>query len=498
MREASPALSESWSAAALAALILTGAAFSPRLIPYDMDEFVHYQPLACSAFPLSREHNLRRESCGEYDLRLPFSTTFLPLRSYLYIGSLPVLPFYPFWRLVQDPLAARLQGAVFFLLSSLLAARIVGTSPLSGLLGGLLIPPYFFSFLVDTGPVGLSVCLLLSAVLLLRGEGGALATGLAGALVFLGIFTKPVFLWVLPALGLLVLQKGRPPGGFWRSAAAVSATLVLPLLLLGFARDRDGDRYFEILRLGGVSDASESARGVLSRIGVYLFQPSSILPRSLEVPRSPADLVPILLALGLLAVFVVRRSRDSVTYLALALLTLALTALTGSASSPHHFAFFGVFLVLFFASTLRPLMPKAQLLVLGSLLVFFSSLLMRLPEAQQAPEANREKDELLAFVRKNRMDSTNVEVHTSWGTYYLSHLFSSRDQEVLYFRLREWTESPPHLAEVKALASSQGRGILVFTSRPESLTHTPAVESALGAPRARFPFGNWEAIEYLK
>jgi hypothetical protein len=106
---------------AAAVLVLALAWASPRVVPYNMDEFVHYLALGCASAPLSRELPAIRDGCGYHDLRLPFTKTPLPLRSYVYTGSLPALPFYPFWRLLDDPVSARVQGAVFFLLAVLMA-----------------------------------------------------------------------------------------------------------------------------------------------------------------------------------------------------------------------------------------------------------------------------------------------------------------------------------------------------------------------------------------
>ena len=96
----------------MGALALLAAAWlSPRAIPYNMDEFVHYHALGCATSADARALPSIRDGCGYFDLRLPFTSTPLPLRAYYYIGSLPALPFYPFWRLVDDPVAARLAGA---------------------------------------------------------------------------------------------------------------------------------------------------------------------------------------------------------------------------------------------------------------------------------------------------------------------------------------------------------------------------------------------------
>ena len=110
-------------------LLLVAAWLSPRAIPYNMDEFVHYHALGCATAELSRHLPLIRDGCGYYDLSLPFTFRPLPLRSYAYIGSLPSLPFYPLWRVVRDPVAARLQGAIFFLLWLWLATRLLRVRP---------------------------------------------------------------------------------------------------------------------------------------------------------------------------------------------------------------------------------------------------------------------------------------------------------------------------------------------------------------------------------
>jgi hypothetical protein len=123
---------------------------------------------------------------------------------------------------------------------------------------------------------------------------------------------------------------------------------------------------------------------------------------------------------------------------------------------------------------------------------------IRLPTATEFPETNHEKDRLLAFIRMYELDRGFVQVHTAWGTYYISHLFGAKEQDVLYFRFREWTESPAHLAAVRALATQEGRGILVITSRPEGVSDTPVVQAALGPVLRRYTFGNWEALEYVR
>jgi hypothetical protein len=471
--------------------LLAGAVVSPGTIPYDMDEFAHYQPLGCLTHPLNREHNLKRESCGAYDLRLPFTETYLPLRSYLYIGSLPILPFYPFWRLLRDPVAARVQGVLYFWLAGLLVARLAGASPPIGILAGLVLPAYAFSFLVDTGPVGLSVLLLVLALLGLRDLGRRpswLRGAGVGVLLFLGMLTKPVFAWALPAVAIYGVAQTRRA---WTSLVAVALGFLPPLLLLALSVDRGGDRYLDVLRLGGVSPTGVG--GVAIRFFGYVAHGSDILPRSLVLSSSPVDLLPLLLALILLAFAL--RTPEGMLFAGLGALTLAATLATGSAFWPHHFAYAWVFVTLAFASALGRVPRLARLTGLVVVL-FLGTLLLRLPGADQAPESNAAKDRLIAYLAG--LPDHFVEVHTSWGTFYIRHLFGAPDEEIVYLRFREWTDSRATVESVKALADQQGRGILVLTSRPEGLTRTETVEGVVGPPVARRRFGNWEVLEYLR
>ena len=169
-----------------------------------MDEFAPFHALGCAAHPLSREFHVFREGCGQYALTPPLLGVALPLRSYLYIGSLPVLPFYPFWKVLDDPVAVRVQGGLFFLAAVFLAARLLEAPWPRVALAAFVFPLFVGSFLVDTGPVGLSLVLLLSSLLLLRRAAQTPETALrdatiAGFVCFLGFWIKPVFAWLLPA-----------------------------------------------------------------------------------------------------------------------------------------------------------------------------------------------------------------------------------------------------------------------------------------------------------
>jgi len=114
-----------------------------------MDEFVHYHVLGCASSADAGALPSIRDGCGYFDLRLPLTSTPLPLRAYYYIGSLPALPFYPFWQLVGDPVAARLAGACCFLLATFLSGRLLGVRAPSIVIASLVFPVWLVTFVVD-------------------------------------------------------------------------------------------------------------------------------------------------------------------------------------------------------------------------------------------------------------------------------------------------------------------------------------------------------------
>jgi hypothetical protein len=103
-----------------AALLLVAAWASPRAIPYNMDEFVHYHALGCATAAHAQTLPRIRDGCGYFDLRLPFTTTPLPLRSYYFGVSGPALPVLEAlrrpWR--------QARGRCCFLICTLLAGRL--------------------------------------------------------------------------------------------------------------------------------------------------------------------------------------------------------------------------------------------------------------------------------------------------------------------------------------------------------------------------------------
>lgn len=496
----------------IAVLLVVAAALSPRLVPYNMDEFVHYHALGCASAPLQRGIPAFRDGCGLYDLKLPFTHTPLPLRSYYYIGSFPAVPFYPFWRLLGDPVAVRLQGAVFFLAWIVLAARLLRLPRSVVALAALVFPTLLVTFLVDEGPVGLAAVLFTGALLLARRaiavEGRLRSIGwgvLGGVVLFLGLWSKLVFACFLPAVAAFVLAEGRSREGSWRrlaarrapSLAGLALGLALPAALLLASTDLEGRPYVAAVQRGRVSVRAGEVAQRFVRLVRVATEPDQSAPRNVVLTPSRLDALPPLLCVAaLLAAALERRARrrEIAGWAALFALTLGLLSLSAYCQWPHH-AFYGLLLLtLALALALDTAGRRVRLALAAFVLVCWSTLVPRWAGASYPTEAAPEKDELLRFVRQQGLDRTTLQVHTSWGTYYVAQLFGDPARTVVY--LRALSEDPVQLAQVRELARSRGRPLLMIGSRRWERFQTPAVAALIGSPSRRWPFGEWWVAEY--
>ncbi|MDM7916765.1 MAG: hypothetical protein ACE15D_01465 [Candidatus Eisenbacteria bacterium] len=503
---------------ALAALTIA----SPRLFPFNMDEFGHLAPVGWYAYPLNETLNDFREGSHLYDMRLPFTNVYLPLRTYPYIGNLSFLPYLPFWLLIRDPVSARIQGVVFFSIAILLLARLARARYETALLAALVFPMFFFSFMLDTGPTGLMLILLSGTFLSLRRvlEHGTPAKpedatpprhdahpylfgALAGILAFLGCFLKLVFFWFAFPIAVFALILG------WRSLArsartrkaivlamAVFAVLTGVLLL---SRTRTGAFYYH--EFGKQVDQSAATTiETAARMSAFFSDGTTFATRHLHIPRSFYDVFPLLLAAALIArALLWRKDRGAVLLAAgLGIPVFAIMCASPKACHPHHAVLAMFFLVWGCAIAMRDLAgrPKAALFV--AILLYWGALGLRLPRAEIDPLADFDKDRLLETIRSERLDAGAVQIHVGWGTYYISNLFGSRDQAVVYLDYDRGIPERSELEIVKAKAEGLGRGILAVTDDPATFLESDCVHEVLGPPLRQTIMGHWGAIRYVR
>jgi hypothetical protein len=494
------------------AVLVAVAAFSPRAIPYNMDEFVHYHALGCATAPLGKDLPSFRDGCGLYDLRLPFTETWLPLRSYYYIGSLPSVPFYPFWLLLDDPVAARVEGALFFVIFVFLATRLLRVRPVLVLLGGLLFPVFVMAFIADQGPVGLSVVLVLAVLLAVRRSLAADRTRravawamVAGLACFLGLWVKLVFAWWLPAVALFAVAEGRARHRGISAALrqsrltllAGAVTLLVPTLLLLGSVDVDGRSYGAALSRGRLSVEPAHLGAGAMRLSQYLTTASLLAPRNVTLPPSALDVLPATLGALLLGAALSRRHprRGEIGgWLILGLVTFGLASTSAFTRWPHHFAFPALFLVLGLAQALDQSRRSVQVVVAVLVIVVWGSLALRWPGAVYPRDSTPGKDELLSFVREKGLDRDTFQVHSSWGTYYIAQLFGDPDRMVVF--VKGIPDDPRQLKEVACLARERGRRLLLLSSRRWRRIQTPVVDEVLGRPAQTWRFGGWWAVAY--
>jgi len=380
-------------------------------------------------------------------------------------------------------------------------------------LAALVFPTLLVTFLVDEGPVGLAALLFTGALLLARRaiavEGRLRSIGwgvLGGVVLFLGLWSKLVFASLLPAVALFTLEEIRSREGSWRRLAArrrsalagIALGLLLPSALLLASTDVEGRPYAAALERGRVSVRPSEVAQRFARLVRVATEPGQSAARNVELAPSRLDLLPPVLCAAVLLVAARQRRarrRQIAGWTALAALTLGLLSLSAYCQWPHH-AFYGLLLLtLALALALDAAGQSARLALAVLVLAGWAVLAARWAGGASYPtESAPGKDELLRFVRQSGLDRGTLQVHTSWGTYYVAQLFGDPARMVVY--LRALSEDPVQLAQVRELARGRGRPLLMVGSRRWERFQTPSLAAVIGEPSRRWTFGEWWVAEY--
>jgi hypothetical protein len=261
--------------------------------------------------------------------------------------------------------------------------------------------------------------------------------------------------------------------------------------------DNEGRPYHASLTRARLSaDPGQSADSA-SRLSRYLVDASRSAARTLELPWLPTDVLPILLSAAVLSwAFAFRPDLrpELVLWLGAFALTFALSLPSPFTQWPHHVVLSLVFLVMAVARVVDELPFRGFVAAFAVVGLVWLSLAVRLPRATVLLEASAEKDRLLEFVRAQGLDRRTLEVHTSWGTYYIAQLFGDRERAVVY--LKALPDDPKRLAEVRRLGAEIGRPILLVSSRRRERIETDALQAELGTPAETHRFGDWWGLVY--
>ncbi|TSC57398.1 MAG: hypothetical protein Greene041662_958 [Candidatus Peregrinibacteria bacterium Greene0416_62] len=459
-----------------------------------MDEFLFYHVLACRFYPLNALNSFR-EACGSYDLNLLNTGWILPLRSNAYVGSFPSLYYLPIFLLWRSPDSARLVGLLFLLAQAMILARLFyrKTAVLFGVL--LLFFPYAYQHIADTGPISFQITSIFLIILLTRRwfrDQRMHWLLCCTALVFLGIWTKLVYFWLLPGIALSVLptvlehaKKRYQDGTYVKLGvqAIVPGAVLLALLTTLFLSTDPTDASVRPLLnqvLGGeMYSLSELAKNFWN-LGVThaLLNPLEATQRVFDV-HAPTTFVylwnavmflsvPILLLLCTFTGSSRRNILKATIYYVAFWLTFFIIARTKAAWAMHHTVLSFPFLILSVLATLHCLRDshwhaqwKNQLrdcagVILACFIAGNIAWYLTFPFEQRHANDDFSKVTLNRLLEDHTFASNHLYVVTHWGMYYYQVLFGDRSQAVVYI---EPLDSMGKVHSLRNTAMSHGRKI---------------------------------------
>lgn len=467
------------------------------IVPYNMDEFIHYHPIICHHYQYN-SLNTFRESCGGYDLNLINLGIILPLRAYPYIGSILSVIYYPLFLISPSPISARLLGMIFLIIQSLILGKIFKIRFEYIFWAMILFFPYAFQQLVDTGPVGLQLTLLIACYYLFSQWVSKLKLiypVIIAILIFLGFWNKLSFVWYLPGLLLILFYF------FWENrrnlllkdnfrklkVQSVVALVVLFFLLsiLFLSTDPNSfsnETYFaEVLALDISKMRQPSSLFNMETIKnsgafISLLNPLEATQRIYYVYSAHSGQYKYLVYLNNALVFIIFpsliiwllfRYKKKALKPALLYLIFIITCLfiisTKQARFTHHIILAFPFLILSFLELLK-------LEVLGKLklryLVFSAYLLFALTNASFwliFPTQKIKEPEDASKIKINRilsdeyLASNYFYVIIDWGMYYYQGLYGNKNQSVIYI---EPLDEKGEIEKLRELSQNYNRKLL--------------------------------------
>jgi hypothetical protein len=501
---------------------------SPHYVPYNMDEFLDVQRWFCRANPLNEQFYTLTESCTKYDLRLPLTTTFLPLRTFPYIGNFSPT-YYPFHYLIRDPIAHRIFGFFNYVALASLTALFFELPMSAVVLAFAAFPVFFLTLMLDTGVVGILLQLFLLSTLAFRAalrQGKWSLAVLAGGLLFIGFFQRQNFLWFLIPFVILTWAPARRNWGLYGVCAAVFGTL---LLVYSISETRSGARlafsdtdsilgakllpiavnqwhelrenHFPvgktILVVGRLAVLKAAmVRDKAYELIAFHFDPAKFAFRHVIFPSSPVKYV---LLFGLVAIVVAGlTTRPNRMLLGCYLITLGIMSMFELSWAAHHYALAMFFSLVVLASLLsehRTLFGVAVVLACISWTTVVFQLNRVTPPPGDESAVSFGKDQILRYVKQDGLEDRVVDFQEKWGVYYILLSFGSRNSLVMYEPRFDGRVKPSTVEYVVSVAQKTHRNLLVMTDSSEELFRSSYVDR-LGEPLTQKKFGYWTVAEF--
>lgn len=487
-------------------------------VPLNTDEFIYYHALSSHYYPLNML-NTFRDSGTAYDLA-PFSNVFLPLRSYAYVGSFPCVLYYPLFRLWPSPYSARFLGLMMLALQAFFIYKLFKADFLISFVFLLSFMPYAFQHVADTGPVSFQItsvfiiCYLARAWMLALGKGAAWSLRYPfsiAVILGLGMWTKPVYLAMLPGIFILVLyfviserRVFTLPRRLKTFITHISISLIalgVPVLLFLNSSNRSGRRCYELI-VARFSEAGAFNINILARrvlnLAKYLFNPLLSAHRMLKTSSGATIagtlLVTVIIALLYFGVRGLRLKRMKYGFpilgAGLFLLTFFLIAAWPRSWAMHHVILSFPFLVLALAYIL-PQLRKSRL-ILGLFITFVAInawLYFGLTGLKYRMHDHPSKQAINELLNKKYADNY-VFIVIDWGMYDLKSLYGDKDQCVLYI---EPFDTMEEARGVKKILKKTKRKAM-FVGRARSVSDLSLIKSAFPGLRrldVDFDTGDW-------
>ncbi|MGK5088879.1 hypothetical protein WDW86_15075 [Bdellovibrionota bacterium FG-2] len=477
-----------------------------HLTPPHMDEYLHYQPLACTLFPNAIYHQFR-EACGYYDLAI--FGHFLPIRSYGYTGSATALFYLPIFKAFPHYLSARYMGLgslILFLIGVRLLTRLEWLLILATL--GLNFP-LAYQMINDTGPVGYSIVLMAWVPLMfgwiikknsldLSIVGGAFI----GLTIFLGVEQKPFFLLLSPSImGLSIWLHHRQ--GVNRSVRAClfscGGVLLSLCLILFTARTRTGEIYFvKLISMAAnyeLFDWQGQWKHLNSFLQTYFFNFAGFAHRVFGDFDSkgilPSLFFWIMLTLTAGRSFLSKQNAQKqgtpqtlAFLLVLSGMSLFLINRNLKSDAGHHIIFVMPYILIALALGLQAWIAKARRVwIIPALLVvsnfYILSLVIRNP-----PETHSSWDRigLFEYVKTN-LAKRYIISYLDWGTYYIGALYGPQEQIVTYIQPLNEVDA----LNLKALSEKLQRPLAFVRRKEGTSANWGALERTVGPLTRIFP-----------
>jgi hypothetical protein len=450
-------------------------------IPYNMDDYAQYINISTWTYHLS-SYNTFREDPRAYDLAV-IDHHFLPLRSFVYVGSIPGFIYYPLYKLWPSPDSARFLGLLYLAVQAFLIYKIFDMDLLFSFAFLFIFMPYGFQHIVDPGVVSLLNTSVFAVYYFtqkwfaltfdLRSKKYIIYPVLAGLMMFLAFWSRLSYLFYLPSIILMTFSvfflnrdkflpsraiegdklvysfpwpqireiKNRILLGF----AAMFAVLGVLTYLLLHALSVPGYRYYEIVFGGGRVNMLDpkALAAQASKFVRYFLNPPTVASKVFDfqgqivTPTGIIYVVTFVLLMGY-GIFLCYRSKRSagfiITNIFLFLVACGIIMRSQLAEGPHHIipAFPFLILALFYIMS----QFKKDKVIIALMVVFIcvnASFYWQLVGKKDSWETQSSLIKINNLINQ-KFEKTHVVVAIDWGMYYLQALYGGKDQCVLYIQ----------------------------------------------------------------